>query len=154
MGHFDSRVWDTSQNLKSFFIHMCQNEQTGHLIVPTAVWPDSKTISVYLTIGIPMLLDSNIVIWDCNVQQTLWGRVLRATKYSPGYWALYALYVAVPVLAYGACLCRRLREVALHYPHACLPHITCIMHQTSPYGRYLNIATPVPARNLFILTIQ
>ncbi|XP_075972358.1 calnexin 99A isoform X2 [Anticarsia gemmatalis] len=42
--------------------------------------------------------------------QTLWGRMLRAMNYKPGWWALYALYVAIPIVAYVVCLLRRLYE--------------------------------------------
>lgn len=44
-------------------------------------------------------------------QQTLWGRMLRAMNYKPGWWALYAVYVAIPIVAYIVCLVRRANEV-------------------------------------------
>lgn len=37
--------------------------------------------------------------------------MLRAMNYKPGWWALYALYVAIPIVAYVACLVRRANEV-------------------------------------------
>ncbi|XP_034184726.1 calnexin isoform X1 [Osmia lignaria lignaria] len=41
---------------------------------------------------------------------TLWGRILKATNYKPGWWALYFLYCAIPVVLYVWYLLKRLRE--------------------------------------------
>ncbi|XP_076653263.1 calnexin isoform X3 [Halictus rubicundus] len=41
---------------------------------------------------------------------TLWGRILKATNYKPGWWALYVLYCAVPVVLYVWYLLKRFRE--------------------------------------------
>ncbi|XP_052737908.1 calnexin isoform X2 [Bicyclus anynana] len=49
-------------------------------------------------------IDSDALTW--------WGRVLSATGYRPGWWALYALYCSVPVAAYVAYLLKRAKEVA------------------------------------------
>lgn len=37
--------------------------------------------------------------------------MLRAMNYKPGYWAAYAVYVAIPISVYVAYLVRRAREV-------------------------------------------
>ncbi|XP_039746107.1 calnexin isoform X2 [Pararge aegeria] len=41
---------------------------------------------------------------------TWWGRVLTATGYRPGWWALYVLYCSIPVAAYVTYLLRRAKE--------------------------------------------
>ncbi|XP_038213146.1 calnexin isoform X1 [Zerene cesonia] len=42
--------------------------------------------------------------------KTLWGRILAATKYKPGYWVMYAIYCAVPITLYVVYLLGRSRE--------------------------------------------
>ncbi|XP_028047243.1 calnexin isoform X2 [Monomorium pharaonis] len=42
---------------------------------------------------------------------SLWGRMMRAMNYKPGWWALYFLYCAIPIVAYIWYLCKRAREV-------------------------------------------
>ncbi|KPJ01047.1 Calnexin [Papilio xuthus] len=81
----------------------------------------------------PMLLFDNLIISDdlevvsewtqqtyalkrakiSSDSQSVWGRVLRATNYKPGLWAMYAVYCAIPVSIYIAYLVRRAREVPL-----------------------------------------
>ncbi|KPJ16233.1 Calmegin [Papilio machaon] len=51
-----------------------------------------------------------LCVWGGD-QQTVWGRLLRATNYKPGLWAMYAVYCAIPVSIYIAYLVRRAREV-------------------------------------------
>ncbi|KZC08876.1 Calnexin [Dufourea novaeangliae] len=41
---------------------------------------------------------------------TLWGRILKATNYKPGWWALYIIYCAIPVVIYVWYLLKRARE--------------------------------------------
>ncbi|XP_076683697.1 calnexin isoform X3 [Andrena cerasifolii] len=41
---------------------------------------------------------------------SLWGRILKATNYKPGWWALYIVYCAVPVVLYIWYLLKRFRE--------------------------------------------
>ncbi|XP_043786169.1 calnexin-like isoform X1 [Apis laboriosa] len=41
---------------------------------------------------------------------TLWGRILKATNYKPGWWALYFIYCAIPVILYIWYLLKRIRE--------------------------------------------
>ncbi|XP_043260945.1 calnexin-like isoform X1 [Colletes gigas] len=41
---------------------------------------------------------------------TLWGRILKATNYKPGWWALYFLYCAIPIVIYIWYLQKRFRE--------------------------------------------
>ncbi|XP_045521336.1 calnexin isoform X1 [Pieris brassicae] len=45
--------------------------------------------------------------------KTIWGKILTATQYKPGYWAMYALYSAVPVTLYIVYLLGRSREQEL-----------------------------------------
>ncbi|CAH2062768.1 unnamed protein product, partial [Iphiclides podalirius] len=81
----------------------------------------------------PMLLFDNLVVTDdlavaeqwaqqtyalkrtkiSSDSQSIWGRLLRATNYKPGLWAVYAVYCAIPVSIYVAYLVRRAREDSL-----------------------------------------
>jgi len=45
------------------------------------------------------------------MQDSLWGRMMKAMNYKPGWWALYFLYCAIPVVAYIWYLCKRAFEV-------------------------------------------
>lgn len=48
---------------------------------------------------------------DCNIQDSLWGRMMKAMNYKPGWWALYFVYCGIPVVAYIWYLCKRACEV-------------------------------------------
>lgn len=48
---------------------------------------------------------------DCNMQDSLWGRMMKAMNYKPGWWALYFLYCIIPVVAYIWYLYKQIREV-------------------------------------------
>ncbi|CAL7942377.1 unnamed protein product [Xylocopa violacea] len=41
---------------------------------------------------------------------TLWGRIMKATNYKPGWWALYFIYCAIPIILYIWFLLTRVRE--------------------------------------------
>ncbi|XP_011137857.1 calnexin isoform X2 [Harpegnathos saltator] len=41
---------------------------------------------------------------------SLWGRMMKAMNYKPGWWALYFVYCAIPVVAYIWYLYKRCRE--------------------------------------------
>lgn len=45
------------------------------------------------------------------MQVTLWGHILKVTNYKPGWWVLYFIYCAVPVVLYIWYLLKRVREV-------------------------------------------
>ncbi|GBP07453.1 Calnexin [Eumeta japonica] len=87
----------------------------------------------------PMLLFDNLIITDdpavaeewarqsfeikraklSRDSASLWGRAMRAMGYKPGWWALYAVYCAIPVTVYVCYLVRRINEVtALTLAHA------------------------------------
>ncbi|XP_050493149.1 calnexin-like isoform X1 [Bombus huntii] len=44
---------------------------------------------------------------------TLWGRILKVTNYKPGWWVLYFIYCAVPVVLYIWYLLKRVREYSV-----------------------------------------
>ncbi|KYN19040.1 Calnexin [Trachymyrmex cornetzi] len=41
---------------------------------------------------------------------SMWGRMMKAMNYKPGWWALYFLYCAIPIVAYIWYLCKRACE--------------------------------------------
>ncbi|KAE8746555.1 hypothetical protein FOCC_FOCC006789 [Frankliniella occidentalis] len=45
--------------------------------------------------------------------KTVWSRVMKSMNYKPGWWALYFLYILVPISAYVWYLCRQVKEESL-----------------------------------------
>lgn len=73
---------------------------------------------VNLTRTVIRIIETQICLWNvidvhCDTQVTLWGRILTATNYKPGWWALYFVYCAIPIVIYIWYLQKRYREVYL-----------------------------------------